>query len=452
MITVLQRQNVSKRAAPSVHLRAPSRGVSWRTIDPSKSAQSPLARAVVASQALNKLRAPAVRPPGEHSFLQGQLVRGARSRSARKVAREARARAAQNRRIAHRGTSRILPGTSAWKRWSRPKSAESGRAENPRGTAMKGFARAVARRPWLLIGLIIVALALVLFPAFGLARFPVVQARPAIPSPPDVDQALYGILVPEQAARQQGDVNPALLTSLKVTPYTTRNGDSISTIAARFKLNIDTIVSWNGIRDARRISAGTALAIPNANGLKYSVRRGDTLQAIALSSGIELNNILDWNRLSSSVISVGQELFLPGARMNAGDLNRILGNLFIYPVLGRISSFFGERPDPFTGVANMHNGVDIVNKPLTPIGAAMDGTVAGVGFNNNYGNYVILKHTGSYQTLYGHLTRYLVSKGQRVRQGQEIGELGTTGYSTGPHLHFSIFRNGEAVDPMRFLK
>jgi murein DD-endopeptidase MepM/ murein hydrolase activator NlpD len=82
----------------------------------------------------------------------------------------------------------------------------------------------------------------------------------------------------------------------------------------------------------------------------------------------------------------------------------------------------------------------------------MDGTVANVGFNNNYGNYVILKHAGSYQTLYGHLTRYLVSRGQKVRQGQEIGELGTTGYSTGPHLHFSIFHNGEAVDPMRFLK
>ncbi|MGD0723999.1 MAG: M23 family metallopeptidase [Spirochaetia bacterium] len=317
---------------------------------------------------------------------------------------------------------------------------------------MRGLSRVVARRPWLLIGLIIVALALVLFPAFGLARFPIAQARPAMPAPPEVDQALYGILVPEQASRQESDVNPVLLTSLKVTPYTTRTGDSLSTIATRFKLNIDSIVSWNGIRDARRISTGTALAIPNANGLKYSVRRGDTLQSIALSSGIELNNILDWNRLSSSVISVGQELFLPGARMKASDLNRILGNLFVYPVLGRISSYFGERPDPFTGIQNMHNGVDIVNKPLTPIAAAMDGMVASVGFNNNYGNYVILKHTGSYQTLYGHLARYLVSRGQKIRQGQEIGELGTTGYSTGPHLHFSIFHNGEAVDPMRFLK
>ena len=82
----------------------------------------------------------------------------------------------------------------------------------------------------------------------------------------------------------------------------------------------------------------------------------------------------------------------------------------------------------------------------------MAGTVAEVGFNYNYGNYVILKHAGQYQTLYGHLTRYVVVRGQKVQQGDKIGELGTTGYSTGPHLHFSIFHNGQPVDPLRFLK
>lgn len=98
-----------------------------------------------------------------------------------------------------------------------------------------------------------------------------------------------------------------------------------------------------------------------------------------------------------------------------------------------------------------HNGVDIVNAPGTTIGAAMAGTVEDVGFNNNYGYYVILRHSG-YQTLYGHLSRYVVARGQKVQQGEKIGELGTTGDSTGPHLHFSIFRNGEAVDPLAFLK
>ena len=211
-------------------------------------------------------------------------------------------------------------------------------------------------------------------------------------------------------------------------------------------------MSWNGIRDGRGLAAGTVLDIPNADGLKYVVRRGDTLQGIARSWGVDFNGVLDWNRLASSVISVGQELFLPGARMNPNELSRILGSLFAYPVQGRISSYFGERSDPFTGVPNYHNGIDIVNRPGTPVLAAMAGTVAEVGFNYNYGNYVIMKHSGQYQTLYGHLTRYLVARGQKLQQGQELGELGSTGYSTGPHLHFSIFHNGQPVDPLRFLK
>ena len=98
--------------------------------------------------------------------------------------------------------------------------------------------------------------------------------------------------------------------------------------------------------------------------------------------------------------------------MKPDDLNKIMGSLFIFPVQGPISSFFGERPDPFTGVANYHNGIDIVNKPGTSILAAMAGTVADVGFNNNYGNYVILKHSGGYQTLYGHMIRYVVTRAQ----------------------------------------
>jgi len=138
--------------------------------------------------------------------------------------------------------------------------------------------------------------------------------------------------------------------------------------------------------------------------------------------------------------------------MNPTDLSRVLGMLFRYPVFGGLSSFFGFRPDPFTGVRSFHNGIDIASRPGTAILASMAGTVAEVGFNRNFGNYVIIKHSGGYQTLYGHMTRYIVDHGQKVQQGQKIGEVGSTGYSTGPHVHFSIFKNGEAVDPLHFLK
>ncbi len=294
-----------------------------------------------------------------------------------------------------------------------------------------------------------VLVATLLLPRVSLAAL--AFQRPLLPGPPETDQDVYRMLVPEEQPAASPGAGSVLASTLKVQQYRAQAGESISQIAQRFKLNLDTLVSWNDIRDARSIRPGIVLGIPNADGLKYTVRRGDTLEQIARSNGLGLNTVLDWNRLSSSVISVGQVLFLPGVHMRANDLNRILGNLFIFPVRGKISSGFGSRPDPFTGIRRFHNGVDIVNSPGTPVMAAMGGTVEDVGFNNNYGYYVILRHTG-YQTLYGHLNRYVVNRGQKVQQGEKIGELGTTGYSTGPHLHFSIFRNGEAVDPLSFLK
>ena len=275
--------------------------------------------------------------------------------------------------------------------------------------------------------------------------------RPLLPSLPETDQDLYRMLIPEEAPPAVAPSTAMLSSTLKVSPYKAQPGDSISQIAQKFKVDLDTILSWNNIRDVRSVRPGTVLGIPNTDGLRYTVRRGDTLQQIARANGLTLNAVADWNSLPSSVISVGQVLFLPGVHMPTNELNRILGNLFIYPVRGKISSPFGLRPDPFTGVKRFHNGVDIVNAPGTPIVAAMAGTVEDVGFNNNYGNYVILRHSG-YQTLYGHLSRYVVARREKVQQGEKIGELGTTGYSTGPHLHFSIFRNGEAVDPLAFLK
>jgi murein DD-endopeptidase MepM/ murein hydrolase activator NlpD len=310
----------------------------------------------------------------------------------------------------------------------------------------------VARSPWLFIAIAAAAALAFAFSSLQVTGLPLTQERPVLPAPADADPALYGLLVPDQAPRQAADGAPVALASLKMATYRAQSGDTLSRIASRFHLNIDTVVSWNNIRDGRSISAGSVLNIPNADGLKYIVRRGDTLQGIARFWGVDLNGILDWNMLASSVIPVGQELFLPGARMNPNELSRILGNLFMYPVQGRISSYFGERQDPFTGVPNYHNGVDIVNRPGTAVLAAMAGTVAEVGFNYNYGNYVILKHAGQYQTLYGHLTRSTVGRGQKVQQGDKIGELGSTGYSTGPHVHFSIFHSGQPVDPMRFLK
>jgi murein DD-endopeptidase MepM/ murein hydrolase activator NlpD len=137
--------------------------------------------------------------------------------------------------------------------------------------------------------------------------------------------------------------------------------------------------------------------------------------------------------------------------MPAEDLRLALGELFVYPIRGRLTSSFGWRLDPISGVRRFHAALDLAASTGTTVKAAMDGRIATVGYNATYGNYIIMSHSGGYQTLYAHLHSVSVRKDAAVNQGSKIGEVGNTGYSTGPHLHFAVFRNGKAVNPLDYL-
>ena len=117
------------------------------------------------------------------------------------------------------------------------------------------------------------------------------------------------------------------------------------------------------------------------------------------------------------------------------------------PVPGRITSGYGYRTHPILGYRRFHRGLDIGAGHGTPILATTDGQVARAGWGGGYGNVVELRHGGGLATRYGHMSRISVSAGQRVRQGQVIGYVGSTGLSTGPHLHYEMFRNGQLIDP-----
>lgn len=269
-------------------------------------------------------------------------------------------------------------------------------------------------------------------------------ALPGYSSRPDSGSADSQAVAPPENLKQ--------FQSLRLETYTVKPGDSISSIAAHYGLNQDTLISFNDISDVRRIQVGATFQIPNKNGLRYKVRRGDSLSAISSSYNVSVNALLDANNLKSTVLSVGQELFIPGVRMNPFQLDLILGTAFQWPVKGAtLTSPFGFRPDPFTGVRDFHNGIDLALYYGAPIHAAGNGTVKDVGYNSIYGNYVVIAHAANFQTLYGHMSKQLVKPGQRVTVGQTIGLMGSTGYSTGTHLHFTIYHNYKPVNPLKYL-
>jgi murein DD-endopeptidase MepM/ murein hydrolase activator NlpD len=120
------------------------------------------------------------------------------------------------------------------------------------------------------------------------------------------------------------------------------------------------------------------------------------------------------------------------------------------PVAGRVASPYGYRPDPVLHVMT-HPGVDLAARTGTPVSAARAGTVSHAGPGGTYGNLVIVQHEDGFETRYAHLSAVTVQKGDRVTAGQEVGKVGSTGYSKGPHLHFELRRDGKHLDPAPLL-
>ena len=237
--------------------------------------------------------------------------------------------------------------------------------------------------------------------------------------------------------------------------YKVKAGDTISGIARKFGLtNISTLISVNDIGNVRQLAAGQKLRIPSIDGIIYTVKKGDSLNSIVSKNKISLEQLLDVNELTSDTLTAGQQLFLPGAAMDAASLRNAMGELFRLPIAAKFrwTSPYGYRIDPISGVRSFHTGTDIACPTGTPILAAMSGKVVTTGQTRVYGNYVILDHGNGYQTVYMHMSKIIATKGQWVSQGTRIGLVGSTGYSTGPHLHFTVYKNGKLVDPMTVLK
>ena len=250
----------------------------------------------------------------------------------------------------------------------------------------------------------------------------------------------------------EGDEIPLDMTeTFAWQSYTVRSGDSVEGISKRFGLSLDAVIASNDLRNVRKLLAGHTLRIPNMDGIPYKVKNGDSYSKIAESFGVSLEAILDANDIQSDAITMDTVLFIPGARMDKNELRQALGEAFIWPISGRRSSGFGWRNDPFSGARSFHAGLDIVGPVGLSVKASADGRVTATGYNATFGNFVIIKHSQEYETMYAHLNRILVKNGTYVNQGAIIGQVGNTGKSTGPHLHFAVYKNKRAINPLEVL-
>lgn len=185
-------------------------------------------------------------------------------------------------------------------------------------------------------------------------------------------------------------------------------------------------------------------------GAVHQVEQGETLWDIARLYGVSVERIAQANDLADPHrITAGQRLTIPGAsapRRPRLVVNGRLQRALQWPVRGGISSQFGRR------WGRMHEGVDIRVPPGTPVRAAAGGRVVFAGWNGGYGYLVIVDHGQGVHTYYAHNRRVVVREGQQVSRGQVLAYSGSTGHTTGPHLHFEVRLNGRPLNPVRYLR
>jgi murein DD-endopeptidase MepM/ murein hydrolase activator NlpD len=231
-----------------------------------------------------------------------------------------------------------------------------------------------------------------------------------------------------------------------IVRHSVSRGECLWTIARKYHVKMETIVAMNDLPSARYLRPGQILEIPDTDGTYISVRKGDTVEGLCKKYAVELTDLVNSNPgVAVDRLQIGQKLFVPGS----GALAQLFR--LAWPVHGRISDRYGYRVHPVWRRRMMHTGLDIAARSGTPIRAALGGRVTFVGWKGGYGRTVIIEHPNGYETLYGHCSKILVSHGETVKRGERIAKVGSTGVSTGPHVHFEVKKNGKRMNPEKAL-
>ena len=239
--------------------------------------------------------------------------------------------------------------------------------------------------------------------------------------------------VPENTTNNSSD---------QISIYVVRKGDTLSQIATMFGVSVNTIIWANDINKGTQISPGDTLVILPMSGIKHEVKTGDTLKSIVKKYNGDLGEVMKYNGFDeNTTLAVSDIVMIPDGEIAQPRLTTIspirssggpvYKGYYINPVAGSIK----------TQGIHGYNGVDLAISAGTPIVASAGGQVVvskDYGWNGGYGNYIVIKHNNGTQTLYSHNSANIISVGQWVVQGQVIGYVGSTGKSTGPHVHFEI--------------
>ena len=253
-----------------------------------------------------------------------------------------------------------------------------------------------------------------------------------------------------------GEVETGDSYSDQISIYVVRKGDSISQIADMFGVSVQTILAANDMKKGDKIVEGDVLFILPVSGVEYVIAKGDTLKSIAKDHKVDVSDITQFNGISENApLAVGDKIMIPGGEMmdEGGDqpapnlgssIAKDINYYITHPIQNLIGYFInpvptGHKTQGLHGPGN--RGIDIGAPKGTPIYASASGTVliAKTGWNGGYGTMIIIQHPNGTKTLYGHMSKLSTHSGDQVARGKVIGYVGSTGHSTGPHVHFEVF-------------
>ena len=258
------------------------------------------------------------------------------------------------------------------------------------------------------------------------------------------------------STRQNAGTTEQIVSSLTIYCYVPREEDELLGISARCNIPYGTLASLNRYSHAEDMASGKILLIPSVPGIFIPEQPGTDLERLMYSSRIGIDAAgQEQEGINLSVPREGKTerfRFIPGDDFSTNERIFFLNRDFHFPLQHfQVSSFYGPRNNPVTGKFSVHRGIDLAAPEGSEVYTVKSGTVVDLGDDTVLGKYIIMRHENDWVSIYGHLSSITTALHAELQSGNLIARVGSTGQSTGPHLHFELRQNGQSRDPARLL-